>query len=68
MRGIRRPLSLFTLGLLFFVARAGVAASEAVFIGDTPETDGAAAAAAQVEFVLLKRPGALSETLEPMAC
>ena len=25
MRGIRRPLSLFTLGLLFFVARAGVA-------------------------------------------
>jgi pyridoxal phosphatase len=38
------------------LARAGVAAHQAIFIGDTPETDGAAARAAGVEFVLLTRP------------
>lgn len=37
--------------------RAGVAASDAIFIGDTPETDGASAQAAGVAFVLLHRPG-----------
>lgn len=37
--------------------RAGVAPAAAVFIGDTAETDGGAAAAAGVEFVLLARPG-----------
>lgn len=38
--------------------RAGVAPDAAVFIGDTPETDGRAAAAAGVEFLCLARPGA----------
>ncbi|MFC2968248.1 HAD-IIA family hydrolase [Acidimangrovimonas pyrenivorans] len=38
------------------LARAGVAPGEAVFLGDTPETDGRAAATAGVEFVLLARP------------
>lgn len=38
--------------------RAGVLPGAAVFIGDTPETDGTAAAAAGVEFILLHRPGA----------
>lgn len=37
--------------------RAGVTAGAAVFIGDTAETDGMAAAAAGVEFVHLARPG-----------
>jgi pyridoxal phosphatase len=37
--------------------RAGVAPTDAVFIGDTPETDGASAQAAGVAFVLLHRPG-----------
>ncbi|MYM54479.1 HAD-IIA family hydrolase [Thalassovita mangrovi] len=37
--------------------RAGVTAGAAVFIGDTAETDGLAAAAAGVEFVHLARPG-----------
>lgn len=37
--------------------RAEVAAGAAVFIGDTPETDGVAAAACGVEFVQLARPG-----------
>ncbi|MCM2563917.1 HAD hydrolase-like protein [Lutimaribacter sp. EGI FJ00015] len=37
--------------------RAGVAPAAAVFIGDTAETDGLAAAAAGVEFVQLMRPG-----------
>lgn len=41
------------------LARAGVAPADAIFIGDTPETDGAAARAAGVEFVLLRRPGTL---------
>ncbi|MGD9863873.1 MAG: HAD-IIA family hydrolase [Pseudodonghicola sp.] len=38
--------------------RAGVAPEAAVFIGDTAETDGGAARAAGVDFVLLARPGA----------
>jgi len=37
--------------------RAGVAPADAIFIGDTPETDGASARAAGVAFVLLHRPG-----------
>ncbi|MBP0483892.1 HAD-IIA family hydrolase [Sagittula salina] len=37
--------------------RAGVTPGAAVFIGDTPETDGEAAAAAGVEFLRLARPG-----------
>ncbi|WP_212523579.1 HAD family hydrolase [Actibacterium sp. MT2.3-13A] len=37
--------------------RAGVTAGAAVFIGDTAETDGAAAAAVGVEFIRLTRPG-----------
>ena len=41
------------------LARAGVLPGAAVFIGDTPETDGAAAQAAGIDFVLLRRPGAL---------
>jgi len=43
------------------LARAGVLPGAAVFIGDTLETDGAAAAAAGVEFVLLRRPGAATQ-------
>ena len=38
------------------LAHAGVAASAAVFLGDTDATDGKAARAASVEFVLLRRP------------
>jgi pyridoxal phosphatase len=41
------------------LARAGVAPRDAVFIGDTPETDGIAARSAGVDFVLLRRPGLL---------
>ena len=37
--------------------RADVAPADAIFIGDTPETDGASAQAAGVAFVLLHRPG-----------
>lgn len=51
------------------LARAGVAPANAVFIGDTPETDGAAARAAGVEFVLLRRPGTLPhKTPEAQPC
>lgn len=51
------------------LARAGVAPVDAVFIGDTPETDGAAAHAAGVEFVLLRRPGALpTKALKAQPC
>ncbi len=51
------------------LARAGVAPSDAVFIGDTPETDGVAARAAGVEFVLLRRPGKLPRHLpEAQTC
>ena len=51
------------------LARAGVAPSDAVFIGDTPETDGVAAHAAGVQFVLLRRPGTLpQETPEAQTC
>lgn len=39
--------------------RAGVTAGAAVFIGDTAETDGMAAATAGIEFVHLARPGAV---------
>jgi len=38
------------------LARAGVAPADAVFLGDTDATDGAAARAAGVPFVLLRRP------------
>lgn len=51
--------------------RAGVAPPDAVFIGDTPDTDGAAAHAAGVEFVLLHRPGGCRPTpttMEMQAC
>lgn len=68
-------LSIPTIGkpqpdlLQLALARAGVAAADAVFIGDTPETDGAAARAAGVEFVLLRRPGALPQkTPETQQC
>ncbi len=51
------------------LARAGVAAGDAIFIGDTPETDGVAARAAGVEFVLLRRPGSLpAKALEAQPC
>ncbi len=40
------------------LARAGVLPGAAVFIGDTAATDGAAARAAGIDFVLLRRPGA----------
>lgn len=39
------------------LARAGAAPADAVLIGDTPETDGRAAEAAGVAFVLIRRPG-----------
>lgn len=42
------------------LARAGVDPGDAVFIGDTPETDGKAGRAAGVDFVLLHRPGAMT--------
>lgn len=47
--------------------RAGVAAADAVFIGDTPETDGAAAHAAGLAFVLLQRPGHRKPPLDDTA-
>lgn len=40
--------------------RAGVKADDAVFIGDTPTTDGKAALAAGVPFVLIRRPARAS--------
>lgn len=40
---------------------SGIPAAEAVFLGDTDATDGAAARAAGVRFVLLRRPGASVE-------
>lgn len=43
---------------LLALARAGVAPADAVFLGDTPETDGRAAAAAGIDFVHIARPGA----------
>lgn len=42
------------------LARAGVAPRDAVFIGDTPDTDGITARSVGVDFVLLRRPGALA--------
>lgn len=41
------------------LARTGVLPKDAVFLGDTDATDGAAARAANVPFVLLRRPGAV---------
>lgn len=41
------------------LARAGVPADSAVFLGDTPETDGIAAKRAGIDFVLIRRPGAV---------
>lgn len=38
--------------------RAGIAARDAVFIGDTDATDGACARAAGIPFILMARPGA----------
>ncbi|MCK7614028.1 HAD-IIA family hydrolase [Roseibium sediminicola] len=35
--------------------RAGVATTEAVFVGDNPETDGAAAAALELDFIEIRR-------------
>lgn len=46
--------------LLTALSRAAVRPDQAVFIGDTPATDGAAAHAAGVRFVLLRRPGVAS--------
>lgn len=46
------------------LARAGVAAAAAVFLGDTPETDGIAAGRAGIDFVLIRRPGAPVTTEE----
>lgn len=43
--------------LLTALERAGVAPDQAVFLGDTDATDGAAARAAGVPFILLARPG-----------
>jgi pyridoxal phosphatase len=40
------------------LARAGVAPGDAVYLGDTPETDGEAARAAGVPFVRIVRPSA----------
>ncbi len=40
------------------LARAGVAARDAVYLGDTPETDGEAARAAGVPFIRIARPAA----------
>ncbi|OOY11928.1 hypothetical protein BMG00_12690 [Thioclava marina] len=50
------------------LSRAGVAPGAAVFLGDTPETDGRAAAAAGVEFVLLARPGGVTLAQEIVTC
>lgn len=50
------------------LAKAGVAPEQAVFIGDTPETDGGAAAAAGVDFVLLERPARARAEEEIAAC
>ncbi|WGT51434.1 HAD-IIA family hydrolase [Thioclava nitratireducens] len=50
------------------LSRAGVAPGSAVFLGDTPETDGRAAAAAGVEFVLLARPGGVTLAQEIVTC
>lgn len=49
------------------LTRAGVAASEAVFLGDTPETDGIAAQRAGIDFVLLRRPGSVFQSEEVFA-
>lgn len=61
---IAPPRNLVCLGkpapdlLKLALARAGAAPADAVYLGDTPETDGLAAQAAGVEFVQIARPGA----------
>ena len=52
------------------LTRAGVAPEAAIFIGDTPETDGIAATAVGMDFVLLRRPGlpCLARTPEVLSC
>lgn len=50
------------------LVRAGVAATDAVLIGDTPETDGEAAAAAGVAYIRTRRPvPAKARAAEPAA-
>lgn len=49
------------------LSRAGVAAAEAVFLGDTPDTDGVAARRAGIDFVLLRRPGNILLDAEAIA-
>lgn len=53
--------------VLTALAAAGVCASEAIFLGDTPETDGIAARRAGIDFVLLHRPGAATRPEEVFA-
>lgn len=43
--------------LMLALSRAGASPADAVYLGDTPETDGLAAKAAAVEFVQIVRPG-----------
>lgn len=50
------------------LARAGVLPAAAVYLGDTPQTDGAAAAAAGVEFVLVAPPAAPARRTGDAAC
>lgn len=75
LRAVVPGLAISTIGkpspdlLHLALARAEVAPSDAIFIGDTPETDGVAARAARVEFVLLRRPSFLPhKTLEAQSC
>jgi pyridoxal phosphatase len=49
------------------LARAGAAPGEAVFLGDTPETDGAAARAAGVPFIHVARPEAAPPPMSEVA-
>ncbi len=50
------------------LTRAGVLPGAAVYIGDTPQTDGAAAAAAGVEFVQIAAPMAASAQTGALSC
>ncbi len=51
------------------LGRAGAAPGEAVFLGDTPETDGRAARAAGVPFILVSRPQTVpAPVFEVAAC
>jgi HAD superfamily hydrolase (TIGR01450 family) len=49
------------------LARAGAAPADAVFLGDTPQTDGSAARAAGVPFILVARPEAAPAPLSEVA-